>query len=162
MKIRLDENLSHRIADALIAYMANRDGFEVSHNRYEAQGEKDPSWIKKFAAGDGDIIISGDWQILQHWPDLVAYTESGLISFFPPSGFGKLFGHGRASFIIRWWPTIIEKAKTSQRGDIWRLPMTWTPDVTKFDRINDPRIKTDEQKRAHGIEPIGKIHQIRP
>ncbi len=51
---------------------------------------KDPAWIKKFAADDGDVIISGDWQILQHWPDLVAYIESGLISFFPSAGFGKL------------------------------------------------------------------------
>lgn len=162
MKIRLDENLSYRVANAIMAYQANRPGFEVSHNTFAAPGVKDPSWIRKFADEGGDVIISGDANILQHWPDLVAYTESGLISFFPPSGFGKMFGCGRASFIIRWWPAMVEKAKMSKRGDRWRLPYLWTPDPTKFTPIEDPRLKTDEQKRAHGIEPVGKVYQLRP
>jgi hypothetical protein len=117
---------------------------------------------KKFASEDGTIIVSGDYNILQNWPDLVAYTESGLISFFPPPAFGKMYGPGRAAFIIRWWPAIIEKAKISARGDRWRLPMLWTPDITKIEPISDPRLKTDDQKRKAGIEPIGKIHYLRP
>jgi PIN like domain len=162
LKIRLDENLSYRVANAVKAIVADRDGFQVTHNTIVAQGVKDPHWLKKFASEDGDVIVSGDWNILQNWPDLVAYTESGLISFFPPSGFGKLFGPGRASFIIRWWPAIIEKAKCSERGDRWRLPMAWTPDITKIEAIIDPRLKTDEQKKGVGIEPSAKVHYIRP
>jgi len=162
LKIRLDENLSYRIANALVAYMANKDGFEVTHNALVAQGEKDPSWLTKFAADDGDMIISGDWKILQHWPDLVAYTESGLVSFFPPAPFGQMKGFARAAFILRWWPAMIEKHKSSQRGDRWRIPFTWTPDPTKIAPIEDPRLKTDDQKRERQINPIAKVHQIRP
>lgn len=151
MKIRLDENLSFRIGNALLAFMANREGFEVSHNAHVAAGVKDPAWLSDFAAHDGDMIISGDWRILQHWPDLVAYTESGLVSFFPPSQFGQMVGYGRASFILRWWPAMIEKFKLSERGDRWRLPMQWTPDHTRMTKIEDPRIRSKEQRRERGI-----------
>jgi hypothetical protein len=161
LKIRLDENLSFRIANALIAYMANRDGFEVSHNTFVAQGHKDPAWLIKFASDDGDMIISGDWKILQHWPDLVAFTESGLVSFFPPPQFGQMIGYARAAFILRWWPAMIEKYKVSARGDRWRLPPHWTPDQTKITALQDPRLKTDDQKRERKIQPIGKVHQFR-
>lgn len=154
MKIRLDENISYRVADALLAYLANRSGFEVSHCTHANPGEKDPTWLRNFAAEDGDVIISGDAQILQHWPDLVAYTESGLISFFPPAAFGKMKGYSRAAFILLWWPAMIEKAKGSRRGDRWRLPLSWTADPTKIEVIADPRLRTDAQKRAHGIEPV--------
>lgn len=156
MKIRLDENISYRVADALLAYLANRAGFEVSHCSYANPGAKDPSWLRAFADDDGDVIISGDAQILQHWPDLVAYTESGLISFFPPPAFGKMKGYSRAAFMLLWWPAVIEKAKLSERGDRWRLPMNWTADHTRMEPIDDPRLRTDAQKREHGIEPVAR------
>lgn len=162
MKIRLDENLSYRVADALIAFMANRVGYEVSHNSKVAPGESDPAWLAKFAAEDGDMIIAGDARILQHWPDLVAYTESGLVSFFPPAAFGQMNGYARASFIIRWWPVMIEKFKGSERGDRWRLPLQWTPDPNKIQSMVDPRLRTDAQKEAQEINLLAPRHQLRP
>jgi hypothetical protein len=161
LKIRLDENLSYRVGSAIIAFMENREGYEVSHNSIVAPGSKDPAWLAKFADEGGNIIISGDYRILQHWPDLVAYTESGLVSFFPPSAFGQLKGFGRAAFILRWWPCIIEKFKSSNRGDRWRLPMQWTPDPEKIRPIEDPRLATDDQKEALGIEPLAQQHHFR-
>jgi hypothetical protein len=112
-------------------------------------GAKEPNWIRKFANDNGDVIVSGDFQILQHWPDLIAYIESGLISFFPPSGFGRLKGYGQAALIMRWWPAIIEKAKVSQRGDCWRIPWTWTPDVTKFEKL-ETRALRQKTSKSHG------------
>jgi hypothetical protein len=50
-------------------------------------GTTDPNWIRKFADDGGQAFLSGDFQILQHWPDLIAYIGSGLIAFFPPPGF---------------------------------------------------------------------------
>jgi hypothetical protein len=101
-------------------------------------GTTDPNWIRKFADDGGQAFLSGDFQILQHWPDLIAYIGSGLIAFFPPPGFDRLKGYGQASLIIRW-PGIVEKTKVSQRGECWRVPMLWTPDVTKFEKLEDPR-----------------------
>lgn len=161
MKIRLDESVSQKVAQAIIAIAANREGYEVSWVRQvHGPKTKDPNWIRAFANEDGTAIVSGDPNILQNWPDLVAYTESGLISFFPPPAFAKLKGFGRASLIIRWWPAIVEKIKLSQRGDRWRIPMTWTPDVTKFEALKDPRIDGPNVKIQ--IQRPGKIIPFRP
>jgi hypothetical protein len=163
LKIRLDENISFRVANALKAFMANKTGFEVSCVR-DDHGPKtpDPSWLNKFADNDGDAIVSGDPHIIQHWPNLVAYLESGLIAIFPPPEFLKLSGYGRAAFLIRWWPTIVEKIKMSERGRAWRPPMSWTPDITKFRELSDPRFQTDGQRRGHGIQVPAKVVPFRP
>ena len=95
---------------------------------------------------DGTAIVSGDHNILQHWPNLIAYIESGLVSFFPPSEYEHLKGYGRAALIIRWWPAIVEKIKLSKPGDRWRLPMIWqATDHSKMKSIRDPRVDIDSE-----------------
>ena len=144
MRIRLDENLSPRVATAVQAIAGNRSGFDVSHNRDGYAGVADPLWLKSFASADGDVVVSGDANILQNWPDLIAYHESGLVAFFPSPAFQRFKGYARAAFILRWWPAIIEKAKESEAGDCWRLPMQWTPDLRSFQRLKDPRLANNE------------------
>jgi PIN like domain len=163
LRVRLDENLSYRVANALKAFLANRSGLEVTWVRdFNPPGTNDPIWIRKFAHDGGYVIVSGDDNILQKWPNLIAYVESGLISFFPPVGFQhKLTGFAQAALLIRWWPSIIEKAKISDRGTCWRIPMTWTPDVTRFETIRDPRIATPEQRARRQIAGA-TVHQFRP
>lgn len=142
MKIRFDECISNRVALAITELTANREGYEVSYVRH-GDGAADPNWIDAFAKQDGTAIVSGDHDILQHWPNLVAYTESGLISFFLPKAFERLNGFGRAAFLIRWWPAIVEKIKLCEKGDRWRLPIGWTQiDHTKLEALRDPRIPT--------------------
>jgi len=162
LKIRLDESVSQRVALAVIAITSNRSGYEVSWVRqHHGPQTADPTWIQTFAAEDGTAIVSGDPNILQNWPDLIAYTASGLISFFPPTAYQNLKGYGRAALLVRWWPAIIEKIKCSERGDRWRIPMTWTPDVTKFEAIKDPRIDGPARAR-HGIQPAAKVFNFKP
>jgi PIN like domain len=81
LKIRLDECIPNRVALAVVQVVGNRAGYEVSFVRH---GGPDPIWLETFAKDGGTAIVSGDYDILQHWPNLIAYTESGLISFFPP------------------------------------------------------------------------------
>jgi hypothetical protein len=136
----LDECIANRVARAIVEIAANRPGYEVSYVQH-GKGGIDPDWIRKFAAEDGTAIVSGDHDILQHWPNLIAYTESGLISFFPPKAYAYLKAFGRAAFILRWWPAIVEKTKVSNTGDRWRLPMQWTEiDHTKMEALKDPRV----------------------
>lgn len=144
-----------------MALTANRKGFEVSYVRKDnPAGTEDPNWLKTFAAQGGTAIVSGDHDILQHWPNLVAYAESGLIAFFPPTEFGRMHGYGRAAFLIRWWPAIIEKMKAVESGTAWRMAMSWTPNHVNFHEIKDPRI---EAAKANGqIKPSGRAHQFRP
>jgi hypothetical protein len=140
LKIRLDECIANRIARAIVEITGNRPGYEISYVKH-GEGGADQDWLRRFAAEGGDAIVSGDHDILQHWPNLIAYTESGLISFFPPPGFARLTAFPRAAFILRWWPAIIEKIKISNKGDRWRLPMQWSEiDHTRMLPIKDPRI----------------------
>ena len=146
-----------------MALTANRKGFEVSYVRQDnAPKTEDPSWLRSFADDDGTAIVSGDFNILQHWPNLVAYAESGLVGFFPPPPFKKMGGYGRAAFLILWWPAIIEKLKDTEAGTTWRIPMQWTPNIAKFEQLKDPRIDGEEAKERHGIVPTAEVHQFRP
>lgn len=162
MKVRLDEMLSYRVANALKAFLADRSGLEISWVRdHHPPGTNDPTWLRAFAADGGIAAVSGDGNILQHWPNLIAYIESGLVCFFPPTGFQhQLTGFAQAALLIRWWPAIIEKIKISERATCWRIPMVWTPDVTKFEKITDPRITTAEQRAGRQIS-VATVHQIR-
>lgn len=95
-----------------------------------------------FADEGGTAIVSGDFSILRNFPDLVAYTETGLISFFPPPSFERLNRFGKVAFIVRWWPAIIEQIRLSKPGDRWRLPMKWeNPVHTELQLLQDPRVK---------------------
>jgi hypothetical protein len=152
LKIKLDECIPNRVALAVMQVVGNRAGYEVSFVRH---GGPDPNWIQGYAREGGTAIVSGDYHILQHWPNLIAYTESGLISFFPPKAYHHLSGFGRIAFIIRWWPAIIEKIKVSGRGDRWRLPMNWREiDPTKMEPLKDPRFdEVDPAVAAEESEP---------
>jgi hypothetical protein len=155
LKIKFDECISNRVARAVMALTADREGYEVSYVRH-GDGALDPNWITAFAEQDGTAIVSGDHDILQHWPNLVAYTESGLISFFPPKAFERLNGFGRAAFLIRWWPAIIEKTKLCSKGDRWRLPLNWTQiDHTKLEPLKDPRVATLNTVRETATNTTG-------
>jgi hypothetical protein len=143
-----------------MAITENRAGYEVSYVRH-GDGSVDPDWIKRFAAEGGTAILSGDPKILQHWPNLIAYTESGLISFFPPREFRALKGYAKAAFYIRWWPAIIEKIKLSKSGDRWRLPMIWTAtDHNKMEPLKDPRV--DDKAEAESADTTQAIQTDLP
>jgi hypothetical protein len=154
--------LSYRVANALKAFLADRTGLEISWVRdFVPPGTNDPTWLRAFAAEGGIAVVSGDGNILQHWPNLIAYHESGLVSFFPPTGFQhKLTGFAQAALLIRWWPAIIEQIKISERSTSWRIPMHWTPDITKFERLRDPRINAAEGIRAAPIARA-RIRQVK-
>ncbi|MGY6531835.1 PIN-like domain-containing protein [Glycocaulis sp.] len=162
MKIRLDENLSFRVAAAIRGFTANRAGFEVSHVRDDnPPGTSDPIWLKKFSDEGGSVVISGDPNILRNWTNLIAYRETGLIAFFPPTRWDQLKAFGQAALLMRWWPAIIEKAKASNRGDCWRIPMGWTPEISKFQALQDPRFKTAQDCEKNNVVPLPTRHEFR-
>jgi hypothetical protein len=72
LKIKFDECISTRVALAVKQVVGNRAGYEVFFVR---QGGPDPNWIRAFAEEGGTAIVSGDYDILQHWPNLIAYAE---------------------------------------------------------------------------------------
>lgn len=104
------------------------------------EGHTDPAWMFRFRDEGGVAMISGDHNILQTPVNLAAYTESGLISFWPPSEWPRLKRFGQAAFVILWWPVIKLKIAASHPGDRWRIPMSFTPRVDVLAEIRDPRV----------------------
>jgi hypothetical protein len=159
LKIRLDAMMSYRVANAVKAFVSNRQGglmldFVGDHHPPRTS---DPTWIKEFATSGGIAIISGDGRIRQNQIDLVAYIESGLIGIWVPSNFDDLKGYGQAALILRWFPMIVEKIKGSIARDCWQMPMSWTPTMNGFKRLMDPR----DHPSAKQANPPAIIHQFR-
>jgi hypothetical protein len=73
-----DREITRLKALSIKAFLAERTGLEVSWVRdFHPPGTDDPTWLKAFADEGGYAILSGDARILQHWPNLIAYIESG-------------------------------------------------------------------------------------
>lgn len=140
MKIKFDENISTRLVDAICALESDQ-GIEIGsvHRDYQS-GITDPAWMFRFRDEGGTAMISGDHAILQKPINLKAYTESGLISIWPPPRWPELKRWGQPALMIRWWPLIKARITASSKGDRWQFPMIWTPSIDGFKALRDPRI----------------------
>ena len=142
MKLKFDENISIRLVQAI--RVLERDNTIKIGSVLEDYGAgiQDPDWMFRFRDEGGDAMISGDHNILQKPVNLVAYTESGLISIWPHAGFQRLKLLGQAALIIRWWIAIKVKITASDPGSRWRIPAagSWTPSEDAFEPIRDPRV----------------------
>ncbi|RVG20316.1 hypothetical protein [Sinorhizobium meliloti] len=140
MKIKFDENISRHIVDAIRCLETDKTVLVESVFEDYGAGTSDPDWMFKFREEGGVGMISGDHRILQDPVNLIPYTESGLVSIWPDTGWPVLKRFGQAALIARWWPCIKARIQESQAGQRWRLPMLWTPEVTKFKELKDPRL----------------------
>lgn len=140
MRVKFDENISSRIVRALRALESDKAVEIGAVTEDYGQGRTDPDWMFRFRDDGGVAMVSGDHNILQTPVNLAAYTESGLISFWPPTEWPKLKRFGQAAFVIMWWPVIKLKVADSQPGDRWRIPMSFTPRLDALLEIRDPRI----------------------
>ncbi|MCZ7862860.1 hypothetical protein O9X98_15910 [Agrobacterium salinitolerans] len=141
MKIKFDENISPHIVNAIRCLETDKSIIIQSVLEDYGAGVSDPDWMFKFRDEGGIGMISGDHRILQDPVNLVAYSESGLVSIWPDAGWPVLKRFGQASLLARWWPCIKERISTSQTGQRWRIPMQWTPEVSKFKELRDPRVQ---------------------
>lgn len=140
MKLKFDENISPRLVDA-VRRLETDTGIEIGSVREDyGSGTPDPDWMYRFRADGGTAMISGDHRILQKPVNLLAYTDSELISIWPSSGWPELRRWGQSALLIRWWPVIKARIKSSKPGDRWGLPMGWTPSEEAFRPLRDPRI----------------------
>lgn len=139
MKIKFDENISRHIVDAIRCLETDKSIRIESVVEDYGAGTSDPEWMFKFKDAGGTAMISGDHRILKDPVNLIPYTESGLISIWPDNGWPELKRFGQAALVARWWPCIKLRIEQSQPGQRWRLPMQWTPEVTKLKELRDPR-----------------------
>ena len=85
MKFFLDNNISHRLAAALLVLenRVERGDWTVEHLRvrFEQQTE-DVTWLEALGHEGEWIVISGDIRISRNPAEKAAWRESGLTAFF--------------------------------------------------------------------------------
>lgn len=134
IRIRLDENLSHKIAQALRALGLPSDvKIESPHEQGEA-GLDDVSWIETFSRRGGRCVLSGDGMMRYREPERAALEAGGLIAIYVPvpAFWRPLRKLGQAALIVRWYPVIEELARTGTPGTHFRIPTSWSPDLSKL------------------------------
>lgn len=84
MKFFLDNNISHRLAAALLVLedRVERGDWTVQHlkDRFEPQTE-DVAWLEKLGHEEEWIVISGDIRISRNPAEKAAWRESGLTAY---------------------------------------------------------------------------------
>lgn len=126
--LRLDECVSHRIADAArMIGIPSGVVFETPHDLDEA-GLTDVSWIATFAKRGKDkdrrVVFSCDSRLRHNEVERVAAESAGLIVFYAPKFdfWRHLHKRGQAAYIIHWLERMAKIAAAAPHGAQFQLP----------------------------------------
>lgn len=129
--LRLDECVSHRIADAAKALGIPQSlKFESPHALGE-KGLKDVPWMARFAkrgrAADRRVVFSSDGRMKSNEVERAAAEAAGLVVFYAPrfSFWRHLHSRGQAAYFIRWLDKMVSTAEAANPGDQYQMPSTF-------------------------------------
>lgn len=129
MKFFLDNNISHRLAAALLVLedRVERGDWTVQHlkDRFEPQTE-DVAWLEKLGHEEEWIVISGDIRISRNPAEKAAWRESGLTAFFFGGQYPGKKIWTQVMHFLRWWPEITREAREHREapeGSGYVIPM---------------------------------------
>lgn len=129
MKFFLDNNISHRLAAALLILedRVERGDWTVQHlkERFEPQTE-DVIWLEALGHEGEWIVISGDIRISRSRAEKAAWRESGLTAFFFASQYPEKNIWTQVTHFLRWWPEITREAREHREapeGSGYVIPM---------------------------------------
>ena len=129
MKFFLDNNISHRLAKALLVLddRVERGDWTVQHLKdcFEPQTE-DGTWLEKLGHEGEWIVISGDIRISRNPTERAAWRESSLTAFFFASQYPEKKIWSQVTHFLRWWPNITREAREHREapeGSGYVIPM---------------------------------------
>jgi hypothetical protein len=130
VKIAFDENIPAAMTRIFVALSQTSEVLTaeiVSVSDYRPITERgDENWLRRFAADGGQIIISGDTRMRARPHELLALSQSGLISyFFERKWSGRNF-FTKAAMLMHWWPEVRKQMDTAEKGSCWEIPFPWT------------------------------------
>lgn len=88
----------------------------------------DVPWVKRYAAAGGQIIISGDTNMMSEPHERLALLEEKMIVCFFGSQWSEWKFYKKCALVINWWPAIVRTMGTADRGTFWRVPSNWQED----------------------------------
>ena len=129
MKFFLDNNISHRLAVALLVleYRVERENWTIKHLRdlFEPQTE-DIAWLEALGREGEWIVISGDIRISRNPTERAAWRESGLTAFFFAGQYPEKKIWTQVTHFLHWWPEITREAREyreAPEGSGYVIPM---------------------------------------
>ena len=126
MKIGFDEHVSPRLIDALGIIQKPGAATFVDFRKSYGELKGDAGLVRLFAADGGHTMLSGDTNMPNVLPTVVAIQEAGLRAVFLPPAWCKAKRHPQTAFLIRWWPDILKLAAESEAGSGFVISYHWT------------------------------------
>jgi hypothetical protein len=111
------------LARALSA-LSETENVEVVHlfDKF-ARNTADEVWLKELSSDKTWVIFSGDYRITRTPQTRIAWQEAGLTTFFLQRGWNNLPFWEQAWKVVKWWPTILETARTIKVGTSFLVPV---------------------------------------
>jgi hypothetical protein len=118
----LDNCLSPRYAQSL-DILSQRDGYRVVHLQHKFPRDvKDPDWLRALGEEGGWVVISGDTRIVRNAELKREWSKACLTTFFLSAGWGNASYWSQIGLLVRWWPSILEKARLVELGSGFEVP----------------------------------------
>jgi PIN like domain len=148
-RLRVERKLRH-----LSSGLTIQSSKDYAPNRGDPDYVKgsDVPWIRRFARAGGQIIISGDTDMMWEPHERLALIEERMVVIF----FGSQWSHWKffrkCALLLHWWPVIAAKVnRPRKKGAFWRVPTAWPEeDKGKLQRIptEDRRLLRIERQRS--------------
>ncbi|PAU76749.1 DUF5615 family PIN-like protein [Halomonas salipaludis] len=129
MHFFIDENLSHRIANALhhLAQLCTENHTVVHAREFNGRlGVPDQEWLERLQAEGNWVIISKD-RFKKGDPERLAFEHAGITIINLGKDWHKKSAWDTAVQLIKWWPTISWEVLKLNHPMRYDLPWGVTP-----------------------------------
>jgi hypothetical protein len=116
VKFISDHSLAPNLSE-ILAILEGPAGHAIEHlRRFYPQDTEDAVWLPRLAQDLPDVVIvTADPRIARSPQEPAAWLQSGLTAFFFKS-FADLSRWEQAWRVVKWWPSIVERAQAARRG----------------------------------------------
>lgn len=121
MKLLVDNDLPHRLAEALNSIFAPDHQIIALREKFGRSDLKDDEWIPKLGAEGGWAVLSADMNIAKKRPSRALFVGAGLVGFFFSPSLQKAPLRLQAARILTIWPQIVSHMETTANG-VFEVP----------------------------------------
>lgn len=124
MRIFFDECVSSKLVKAIreIEDRPTRQLIPRFEKFKDGECAKDEEWLVALASEGDWVVVSADARIPKGGITRSAWKQAQLTSYFFVGDFARHPRWTQALELVRWFPIIIDHARTAPKGSGWRLP----------------------------------------
>ncbi len=116
--------------------------------------DNDVPWLARFASDGGQVIISGDTDMIEVPHELEALRRGAFTVFFFERKWNRWGFYEKTSLLLFHWPVILAKLKAAKRPRFWCVPNHFRSDGVLRD-------VTPGRREIKGRKVVGRQNQQR-